>query len=128
MKCLVDSDVVADYMKGREQAVALLTPLVHDGLSISIISYAELYEGIFYGTDRPRYERAFREFLGGVDVLPITRSIAKRYAIIRGHLRTTGQIIDQPDLFIAATALHHDLTLLTRNVRHFDRIDGLRLG
>ena len=62
MKYLVESDVVADYMKGREQAIAVLTSLVHDGWSISIISYAELYEGIFYGTDRSLYERTFRKF------------------------------------------------------------------
>jgi len=128
MKFLVDSDVVVDYMKGREQAVSLLTPLAQDGLGISIITYAELYEGIYYGTDRPRYERVFRDFLRGVDVLPITRVIAKRYAVLRGQLRAKGEIIDQPDLFIAATALHYDLRLLTRSLRHYERISGLRIG
>lgn len=128
MRFLADSDVVVDYMKGRQQAISLLTPLVKDGLGISIITYAELYEGVYYASDRSRYERAFRAFLRGVDVLPITRVIARRYAVLRGHLRATGQLIDQPDLFIAATALRHDLRLLTRNLRHYDRIPELRIG
>lgn len=51
----------------------------------------------------------------------------ERFAGIRGDLRRRGQLIPDLDLLIAATALHHDLTLLTRNVRHFDRIPELRL-
>jgi tRNA(fMet)-specific endonuclease VapC len=49
------------------------------------------------------------------------------FARTRADLRRSGQLIADLDLLIAATALHHDLTLLTRNVRHFARIPGLRL-
>jgi tRNA(fMet)-specific endonuclease VapC len=45
----------------------------------------------------------------------------------RGRLRTIGQRIGDMDLMIAATALQYDLTLLSNNRRHFDRIDGLRI-
>jgi hypothetical protein len=44
MRYLLDSDVVADYLKGRNSARALLEPLFSDGLAISIITYAEVYE------------------------------------------------------------------------------------
>jgi tRNA(fMet)-specific endonuclease VapC len=54
--------------------------------------------------------------------------IARRYAIERGALSAKGQVIAQPDLFIAATALHHHLVLVTRNRRHFERIPELVLG
>jgi predicted nucleic acid-binding protein len=50
----------------------------------------------------------------------------ERFAFIRADLRRRGQLIPDLELLIAATALHHDLTLLTRNVRHFDRIPELR--
>ncbi len=49
------------------------------------------------------------------------------YATIRGQLHATGMSIGDNDLLIAATALRHDLTLVTRNRRHFDRIPDLRL-
>jgi hypothetical protein len=52
---------------------------------------------------------------------------ALRYATERGALSLKGQIIAQPDLFIAATALRHNLLLLTRNRRHFERIPELPL-
>ena len=125
MTYLVDTDWVADYLKGRSHAVTLLNRLFPDGLAISIITFAEVYEGIYYGAEPRRNEAVFRQFLKGVPVLPISRSVAQRFAQVRGGLRSKGQLIPQPDLFIAATALQHDLTLLTRNVHHFERIPGL---
>ena len=125
MSYLVDSDWVADYLKGRVAAVNLLDRLYADNLSISIITYSEIYEGIYYGSDPRRNEAVFLQFLGGVRVLGITRPIARRFAEIRGALRARGELIPHPDLLIAATAIHYGLTLITRNVRHFDRIPGL---
>jgi tRNA(fMet)-specific endonuclease VapC len=127
MTYLVDSDWVADYLKGRIPAVSLLADLFAEGLAISIITFGEVYEGIYYGTDPQHNELIFRWFLRGVRVLGINRPIARRFALIRGKLRAEGQIIPQPDVLIAATALQYDLTLLTRNLRHFGRIPDLRL-
>ncbi len=61
------------------------------------------------------------------DVLPLNKPIMKRFARIRGHLRQTGSIIGQADVLIAATALHYNLTVVTRNIRHFERIPDLLL-
>jgi predicted nucleic acid-binding protein len=51
----------------------------------------------------------------------------ERFAFIRGELRANGQLIGDADLLIAATALEHDLTLVTQNLHHFNRIPGLKL-
>ena len=127
MKYLVDSDYVADYLKGRHTATDLLDALFPDGIAIRIITFAEVYEGIYYGHNRPHYTRIFHRFLQGVSVLSITRSIAKQYALLRGELGRKGQLIDQPDLFIAATATYHNLTLVTRNIKDYQRIHHLEL-
>jgi len=127
MKYLVDSDYVADYLKGRTTATDLLNALLQDGIAISIITFAEVYEGIYYGHDRTHYTRIFQRFLHGVTVLGITRSIAKQYARMRGELGRKGQLIDQPDLFIAATATYHKLTLVTRNLKDYQRIPNLNI-
>lgn len=68
-----------------------------------------------------------RDFLGDYVILPITDSIAESFAQERAALRRQGQLIPDMDLLIAATALSRDLTLLTRNVRHFARIPPLRI-
>jgi predicted nucleic acid-binding protein len=127
VKYLVDTDRAADWLKGRPDALDLLQLLAPDGLAISLISLGELYEGIYFGGDPIAGERGLRSFLRFVDVLPLNRSIVKRFAQIRGELRRQGQLIGDPDLLIAATALHHDLFIVTRNTRHFARVPGISL-
>jgi tRNA(fMet)-specific endonuclease VapC len=124
---LIDSDWTIDYLKGRPAASSLLTGLLSDGIAISIVTYAEVYEGIYSGGNRRAHEAALRGFLRVADLVSITMPIARRYARISGDLRAQGLLIPAPDLFIAATALHHNLTLVTRNRRHFARIPNLKL-
>jgi tRNA(fMet)-specific endonuclease VapC len=126
LSCLVDSDWVADGLAGRPAAVNLLTTLSEEGIAISLMTYGEIYEGIHYGNDPQQAEAGFRNFLRNVAVLPFTRSIMRCFARIRGELRRSGQIIGDPDILIAATALEQDLTLVSRNQVHFERIPGLR--
>lgn len=127
MKYLVDTDWVADYLKGREAAVELLTSLANDGLAISLVTYGEIYEGIYYSRNPEKAEQGFRQFLRWVDVLPLNRDIMQRFARIRGKLRSQGMLIGDPDTLIAATAIHHDLLVVTRNVKHFERVSALGL-
>jgi tRNA(fMet)-specific endonuclease VapC len=124
---LLDSDVVADWLSGVPATVALVTDLARAGLSISDVTYGEIYEGIYYGRDPRQAEQVFRQFLLAVDALPLTRPIWRRFARLRGELRRTGQLISDPDLLIAATALERDLTLVSGNLRHFARVPGLAL-
>lgn len=116
-----------DAAGGQALAVQTLGSLSIDGLAISIIAIAEIYEGAF-GSPEPALKLAdFRDFLRDYAILPATDPIAERFAGLRAHFRKQGQLIPDLDLLIGSTALHHDLTLLTRNVRHFGRVPGLRL-
>jgi predicted nucleic acid-binding protein len=63
--------------------------------------------------------------LAGVALIGLDRPTAEAFAALRARLRSTGQLINDHDLWIAATALRHDLTLLTRD-HHFDRIQALK--
>jgi predicted nucleic acid-binding protein len=127
MSYLLDSDVVADWLRGRADAVQIVSTLRDQGLAISLVTYGEIYEGIYGSRDPRASEQVFVQFVRGVDVLPLTRPIMQRFARVRGELRRAGMIIGDFDLLIAATALHHKLTVVTRNVRHFQRIPELAL-
>jgi predicted nucleic acid-binding protein len=127
MSYLVDTDVVANWLKGRQEEVTLLSNFGSEDLTISLITYGEIYDGIYYGRNPQKNERIFQQFLRWVEVLPLNRSIMKQFAQIRGHLRRSGQLIGDPDLMIAATALYHDLTVVTHNFRHFRRVPDLKL-
>ena len=127
MRHLVDTDWVIHYLNGRQDIVARLEVLKHEGLGLSIISLAELYEGIYYSRDPEGNERGLNDFLQGVTLLGLDEETAKQFGRERGRLRAAGLIIGDFDLLIAATALQYDLTLLTNNRRHFERVEGLRL-
>lgn len=127
MTYLIDSDVMADWLKGRAEAVSLLSALAPQGLSISLITYGEIYEGIYYSRNSVISESGFVGFLQAVDVLPLDNAIMRQFAHLRGQLRAQGNIIGDFDLLIAATAIVHQLTLITRNKRHFQRVPGLTL-
>ena len=127
MKYLVDSDYVVDYLKGKEAATALLSSLEGDGLAISLITYGEIYEGIYFGTNQHKHEQGFLNFLRLVVVLPISEPVMQQFAHVRGELRRTGKLIGDFDILVAATAMQHNLTLLTRNLKDFQRISDLNI-
>lgn len=129
MTYLVDTDWVIDYLAGLDLARDVFVRLVPDGVAMSLITYIEVFEGIIGGRHREQADAVFRAFLREVDLLEIGQVVANRTALIRADLRQRRRPIDHRamDLMIAATALAHDLTLVTRNTRDFHDIPGLRL-
>jgi tRNA(fMet)-specific endonuclease VapC len=124
---LIDSDWIIDHLAGRREAVALLNRLAEDGFGISLITYIEVYEGILGGHDPAASERLFKTLIAEMPVLPISRAIGRRAAATRKSLRSQGLPLPLTDVLIAATAIHHDLTLVTRNLKHYQRIPDLKL-
>ncbi len=114
---------------GQKVADDLFTALLPDGIAISIISFSEIYEGIYGSRDPNRAESIFRAFLREVTVLGVSRSVAKRNGIIRQELRRQRHQIPHRalDLLIAATALEYDLTLVSRNLNDYSDIADLKL-
>jgi predicted nucleic acid-binding protein len=66
MKYLVDSDYVADYLGAHPHAIQLLSSFAKDDLSISLITYGEIYEGIHFGRDPQKTTDVFQRFLESV--------------------------------------------------------------
>ena len=124
---LVDTDWAIHWLNRHPGIVRRLGELQPEGVAVSIISLAELYEGVYHSMNPEGNERVLNEFLRGVAVLGVDQAICKVFGQERGRLRATKRMIDDFDLLIAATSLQHDLTLLTNNRRHFDMVEGLRL-
>jgi predicted nucleic acid-binding protein len=128
MSYLVDSDWIIDALAGIPSAVAALKQRAHrQALAVSIVSFGEVYHGAFDLPDPAQHHEAREKTAVGGDVLGLNDPIMELFARHRYRLRREGNIIPDMDLLIAATALHHDLTLMTRNLRHFSRIPDLKL-
>ena len=124
---LIDSDWAIDFLAGRPLAMALIDGLPIDNLAISIISVAELLDGVARTKDPLEAIRRLRLVLEPFETLQLDFETVTVFGALRSSLRGAGTRLADFDLLIAATALRHDLTLVTRNRRHFDRIPGLRL-
>ncbi len=74
-----------------------------------------------------REARLLREFLHGVEVIPLDDVTCRIFARERSRLRASGTLIGDMDILIGATALRYDLTLLSNNRRHFGRLAGLNI-
>jgi tRNA(fMet)-specific endonuclease VapC len=124
---LIDTDWLIDARVGRPAAVRAIDESSDEALAVSIVSCGELYEGAFEFPDPKAELLRIRTFLEPFAVVPLTDPIMEIFGRTRSELRRTGQLIPDFDLLIAATAVHHDLNLLTRNLRHFARIPDLRI-
>lgn len=123
----MDSDWLVDLLAGVPSAVQVIDRLSDQDLAVSIVSYGELFEGAL-GDTYPQEELArCRALLARFSMVPLSDPIMERFARTRKLLRESGRRIPDLDLLIGATAVHHDLTLLTRNLRHFERIPDLRI-
>ena len=122
---LVDTDWVIHYLNGHPGIVRRLDELKERGLALSVVSLAEIYEGIYYSTDPKGNEGDLNDFLRGVVVIGIDEETCKVFGRERSRLRASRRTIGDLDLLIGSTALQHDLALLTNNRRHFELIEAL---
>lgn len=121
---VADSDVLIDFLAGHGPAVDRVASELDAGqLATTVVSRFELLAG----ARTPRQERAVRGLLDGLDALPLDRAAADRASSIRRTLEKRGVPLAMADCLIAGIVIQRGLRLLTRNVRHFERVDGLRL-
>ena len=95
--------------------------------SISVVTLAELRYGADCSAQPDANHQAIDDFLSGVAVLAVDADIARAFGEIKARLRRQGNLIEDFDLLLAATALTNDLTLVTNNSAHFGRVAGLIL-
>jgi predicted nucleic acid-binding protein len=119
-----------DYFAGLRIAGELVASLAADGVAISVITFMEILEGVRGGNHPLEGLNALRTFLEGARMYDINPTVAEHAADIRLHLRQQKQSVNHCalDILIAATAIEHNLILVTRNVRDYADIPGLQLN
>ena len=127
MEYLIDSDWVIDCLNGIHRVARRFDELQPYGVDISIVSTAELFDGVYGSMDPEREELVLSEFLSHLEVVRLDEDVCRIFAMERRRLRAAGTPIGDMDLFIGATAIRHGLTLLTNNRRHFERLQGLSI-
>jgi len=119
ISCLLDTDIVIDFLRRRDYAHKLLENWAGEGLlAISTLTHLEIYQGMKSGE-----EKATNIFLDGLISVAVDVPIARRAGRMLGELRSKGVTIGIADSIIAATALQLGAPLLTNNVEHYSFTD-----
>lgn len=124
---LIETSVIIDYLRGKKEAVKLINGLEGE-LTSSFICLAELYEGVYRLKKYKKAEVGVLHFFRGLsEIYGLDKEIAKSFGRIRYELKKKGKRIEDLDILIAATCFAHNLILVTKNTRHFSRVEGLKI-
>lgn len=131
MAYLFDTDAISELLRPRPAAAYLkwLGRLPREDQFTSGVVIGELFKGAFRSAARDRHLQNIEDrILPMVTVLPYDTAVARDFGRIRADLEERGEPLADADLQIAATAIHHDLVLVTGNLRHFERIGDLSIS
>ncbi len=131
MVYLFDTDAVSELLRPRplHRYLDWIRTVPRDAQFASAVTIGELFKGAYRSTARERHLTNIEQrVLLAVTILPFDLSTARVFGQIRADLERDGNILPDADLQIAATALYHDLELVTGNLCHFQRIPNLRLN
>ena len=124
---LLDTDILIYSLKGHEAVQQNLRNHLNDPLQISSVTLMELYYGAYKSQKMESNLAKVRKIENSLEIIPVSRETADIFGMLKAKLEATGMPLDDFDLILAATALSHNLILVTNNERHFKRIDGLKI-
>jgi len=124
---LLDTDSCIGVLRQRPGMVQRLSQIAPTDCAVSMVTIYELFCGLAKALDPARERQKVERFIAAIIELPLDRAGAEAAAHIRGELERHGTPIGPYDLLIAGQAVASGLTLVTNNLREFQRISGLKL-
>lgn len=128
MGVLIDSSVLIDHERGRLELDAKIQGREDEEFFLSVVTASELLHGVHRATDpavRARRQVFVEAILERFPLLAVDLATARTHARIWADLAAAGRIIGAHDLWLAAACIAHDLTIVTGNMREFERVEGL---
>ena len=131
MNYMLDTNICIYIINNKPQSVLKKFMLLNqdDLVSISAISVTELFYGLqkSKSNKKEQNKNALIEFLTPLEIISYDESSAIEYGYIRANLQKQGTIISANDMLIASHALSLDFTLVTNNIKEFQRVEKLKL-
>lgn len=123
-KYLLDTNIISAWLKGEELIADNIDRA--DGVYLPIIVVGELYYGASFSTHVKKNTDNIKKVISRYTVLTLDEKTTTVYGNIKSSLRRKGRPIPENDIWIAAIAMQHEFTLITRD-KHFKEIEGLVL-
>lgn len=121
---LLDTNVIIKMLNGDSEAVRIFDLLQNP--EISVITAGELFYGANKSSRRQENLKLFQDFFYEYDIIPVNEETSRIYGGIKAELVRDGINIPENDLWIAATAIQHDLILVSFD-SHFRNIKNLKM-
>ncbi len=127
-RCTLDTNIITAFLKNDLGVVTKVSEYldVFDNLTINIISYYEILRGLIDLGNR-RKLRKFEEFMQENELISLGKETTQKAAEIYADLKKKGNLIEDADILIASIALVENLVLVTDNISHFERVEGLQI-
>lgn len=126
MKYLLDTNICIYFLKGKYGLRDKFDEIGFDNLYISEITVAELRYGAEKSNFPDKNRKVIQKLSSQFKQIPIFNSL-DIFAKEKARLKKEGKPIDDFDLLIGATAIANDMTLVTNNVKHFDRLKKIKI-
>jgi tRNA(fMet)-specific endonuclease VapC len=124
---LIDTDIASFIFKGSDYAEPYRPLLAGNELALSFMTVAELYQWAILRQWGDRRVQQLEQYLANYITVPVDQELCREWATVRANGHQSGVAISSQDAWIAATAIRHDLSLVTHNVKDFQRIAQLQL-
>jgi tRNA(fMet)-specific endonuclease VapC len=127
MSYLLDTDICIFWLKSHPAIKERLLAVGWNQVSICVVTVAELYYGAYNSSRVAENLVQVERLVQQLPVVPLQNHALNHFGEIKTTLRRQGQSLPDFDLLIASVALAEDYVLVTNNLRHYQRITGLRV-
>lgn len=124
MSFLLDTNTCSAHLKGAPTVTSRFLQYL-GRLHVSTITAGEMYTWTFRAKAAASLAAALQDLLRDVTIFNVDHDVARTFGQVRAQLLDQGRPIGTRDLFIAATALVHGLTVVTHNTKDFSPVPGL---
>ncbi|MFF5381118.1 type II toxin-antitoxin system VapC family toxin [Pedobacter suwonensis] len=123
-KYLLDTNICIYFIKGKFNLHEKIKAIGEENCFLSEVTLAELKFGVENSIHKENNRKNIEAFIAKFIILPIF-PVLDIYAKEKARLKTKGRVLDDFDLLIGTTAIFNNLTLVTKNVSDFERLDGV---
>ena len=127
MRYIVDSDILIYFLKQHPQVTQKFGTTDPDQIGTTIINYAELLFGAYNSAKVQQNLKNIKSFLETISIINFDKNAGEIFAQLKTNLRKSGKVIADLDLIIASICLSNDFILVTNNIKHFGRIEELKI-
>jgi tRNA(fMet)-specific endonuclease VapC len=124
---LLDTDTIIYILKGHPSLEQNLQGHLHDPVKLCVITLMELYYGAYKSQRTMSNLAKIKTLENSLEILQIGQEVVEIFGMQKAKLERRGTPLEDFDLLLGCCALAHNLTLVTNNLKHFKKIEGLKV-